>query len=67
MEVDDNLRINKRTKMKRVGLTAFSEGDYFISINCSFAIEWKGRKFIKNSTSFHFLNQMLNNHSDQDH
>ena len=53
--------------MKRVGLTAFSEGDYFISINCSFAIEWKGRKFIKNSNSFHFLNQMLNNHSDQDH
>ena len=67
MEVEDNLRIIGRTKMKRVGLTALSEGDYFISINCSFAIEWKGRKFIKNSTSFHFLNQMLNNHSDQDH
>ena len=53
--------------MKRVELTAFSEGDYFILINCLFAIEWKGRKFIKNSTSFHFLNQVLNNHSDHDH
>ena len=53
--------------MKRVELTALSEGDYFISISHLFAIEWKGRKFIKNSTSFHFLNQVLNNHSDQDH
>ena len=56
-----------RTKMKRVELTALSERDNFISISHLFAIEWKGRKFIKNSTSFHFLNQVLNNHSDHDH
>ena len=53
--------------MNRVELTAFSEGDYFISISHLFAIEWKGRKFIKNSNSFHFLNQVLHNHSDQNH
>ena len=56
-----------RTKMKRVELTALSEGDNFISIGHLLAIEWKGRKFIKNSTSFHFLNQVLHNHSDHDH
>ena len=56
-----------RTKMKRVELTALSEGDNFISISHLFAIEWKGSNFIKNSTSFHFLNQVLHNHSYQDH
>ena len=30
-----------RTNMKRAELTAFSEGDYFILINHSFATEWK--------------------------
>ena len=55
-----------RTNMKRTELTAFSEGDYFILINHSFATEWK-RKKLKNSTSFYFLKQVLNNHSDQDH
>ena len=38
-----------RTEMKRVELTALSEGDNFISISHLLAIEWKGRKFIKNS------------------
>ena len=55
-----------RTKMKRAKLTVFSQGDYFILVNHSFAIEWKGKK-LENSTSFHFLNQVLHNHSDQDH
>ena len=32
------------TKMKRAKLTVFSEGDYFILVNHSFAIEWKGKK-----------------------
>ena len=50
--------------MKRVGLTAFSKGDYFILPNHSFAIEWK-RKKLENSNYFHFLNQVLHNHSDQ--
>ena len=68
MEVDKIICVLiGRTKMKRVELTALSEGDNFISISHLFAIEWKGRKFIKNSTSFHFLNQVLNNHSDHDH
>ena len=52
--------------MKRVELTALSEGDNFTLANHSFAIEWKGKKKLKNSTSFHFLNQVLHNHSDQD-
>ena len=43
------------TKMKRAKLTVFSEGDYFILVNHSFAIEWKGTKKLKNSNSFHFL------------
>ena len=41
MEVEGNLRINRKEKMKRVELTAFSKGDYFILANHSFATEWK--------------------------
>ena len=33
-----------RTNMKRAELTAFSEGDYFILTNHSFATEWKRKK-----------------------
>ena len=44
MEVEDNLRSNSKDQMKRAKLTVFSEGDYFILVNHSFAIEWKGKK-----------------------
>ena len=64
MEVEIICVLIGRTKMKRVELTAFSKGDYFILANHSFAIEWKGKK-LENSTSFHFFNQVLHNHSDQ--
>ena len=30
--------------MKRVELTAFSEGDYFILINCSFSLRLNGKE-----------------------
>ena len=43
-----------RTKMKRAKLTVFSEGDYFILVNHSFAIEWKGKKNLKTPLLFTF-------------
>ena len=67
MEIEDNLRINRKDQNEESRTDCFSKRDYFISISHLFAIEWKGRKFIKNSNSFHFLNQVLHNHSDQNH